>query len=49
MSFFTSVQVLGQAFSACALFSLGLTMVGSAASLKGSGFVVPAILIGIKL
>ena len=43
------LKVLGSAFSASALFSLGLTMVGSAASLKGSGFVVPGILIGIKL
>jgi len=42
-------KVLGSAFSASALFSLGLTMVGSAASLKGSGFVVPGILIGMKL
>jgi hypothetical protein len=43
------LKVLGSAFSASALFSLGLTMVGSAASLKGSGFVVPGILIGMKL
>ncbi|XP_021950434.1 integral membrane protein GPR155 isoform X2 [Folsomia candida] len=43
------LKVLGSAFSACALFSLGLTMVGSAASLKGSGILVPGILISVKL
>jgi len=43
------LHMLGSAFSASALFSLGLTMVGSAASLKGAGFVVPGILIAVKL
>lgn len=43
------LEMFGSAFSASALFSLGLTMVGSAATMKGSGFVVPGILIAVKL
>ncbi|CAL8138044.1 unnamed protein product [Orchesella dallaii] len=43
------LDLLGSAFSASSLFSLGLTMVGSSASLKGSGVVIPGILIATKL
>ena len=42
------MQVLGQAFSATALFGLGVCMVGKVASLRGSSLVVPGILIAVK-
>lgn len=39
---------MGQAFSASALFLLGLRMVGKVQTLRGSGLVVPGILIATK-
>ncbi|KAF2359702.1 Membrane transport protein [Trinorchestia longiramus] len=42
------LEVLGQAFSASALFALGVRMVGQVASLRGSSLVVPGILITVK-
>ncbi|XP_076059011.1 integral membrane protein GPR155 homolog anchor isoform X2 [Oratosquilla oratoria] len=42
------LKVLGQAFSASALFLLGLHMVGKIQTLRGSGLVVPGILIAVK-
>ncbi|CAL4069876.1 unnamed protein product, partial [Meganyctiphanes norvegica] len=42
------LTVLGKAFSASALFMLGLRMVGKVQTLRGSGFVVPGILIAVK-
>ncbi|XP_045108843.1 integral membrane protein GPR155-like isoform X3 [Portunus trituberculatus] len=42
------LKVLGQSFSATALFLLGLRMVGKVQTLKGSGLVVPGILIATK-
>ncbi|KAG0722565.1 Integral membrane protein GPR155 [Chionoecetes opilio] len=42
------LKVLGQAFSATALFLLGLRMVGKVQTLRGSGLVVPGILIATK-
>lgn len=43
------VQVLGSAFSASALFLLGLRMVGKVHKLRGATLVVPGILIIVKL
>lgn len=43
------LQVLGDAFSASALFLLGLMMVGKVHTLKGAALVIPGILICIKL
>ncbi|XP_066945138.1 lysosomal cholesterol signaling protein isoform X2 [Macrobrachium rosenbergii] len=42
------LKVMGQAFSASALFLLGLRMVGKVQTLKGAGLVVPGILIATK-
>nr|XP_027225362.1 integral membrane protein GPR155-like isoform X1 [Penaeus vannamei] len=42
------LKVMGQAFSASALFLLGLRMVGKVQTLRGSGLVVPGILIATK-
>lgn len=42
------LTVLGKAFSASALFMLGLRMVGKVQTLRGSGLVVPGILIAVK-
>ncbi|KAK7068809.1 hypothetical protein SK128_020429, partial [Halocaridina rubra] len=42
------LKVLGQAFSASALFMLGLRMVGKVQTLRGAGLVVPGILIASK-
>ncbi|XP_056633190.1 integral membrane protein GPR155 [Diorhabda sublineata] len=44
-----TLQVLGSAFSASALFLLGLRMVGKVHKLKGATLVVPGILIMVKL
>lgn len=41
-------QVLSSAFSATALFALGLRMVGKMQSLRGHQLVVPGILIAVK-
>ncbi|XP_058458341.1 integral membrane protein GPR155 [Malaya genurostris] len=43
------LQVLGNSFSATALFLLGLRMVGNASTLQGPGFILPGILIIAKL
>lgn len=43
------LEVLGNAFSASALFLLGLMMVGKIHKLKGAALVIPGILISIKL
>lgn len=43
------LRVLGNSFSATALFLLGLRMVGKAATLQGPGFILPGILILVKL
>uniref|UniRef100_A0A1Q3FIN3 Putative membrane transport protein n=1 Tax=Culex tarsalis TaxID=7177 RepID=A0A1Q3FIN3_CULTA len=43
------LQVLGNSFSGTALFLLGLRMVGKAATLQGPGFILPGILIIVKL
>lgn len=43
------LEVLGNAFSASALFLLGLMMVGKLHKLKGTALVIPGILISIKL
>lgn len=43
------LSVLGKAFSACALFILGLRMVGKINSLRGVGFLLPGLLIFGKL
>lgn len=43
------LEVLGNAFSATALFLLGLMMVGKIHKLKGAALVIPGILISIKL
>lgn len=43
------LDVLGNAFSATALFLLGLMMVGKIHKLKGAALVIPGILISIKL
>ncbi|KAF0302670.1 Integral membrane protein GPR155 [Amphibalanus amphitrite] len=42
------LKVLGQAFSASALFMLGIQMVGKVKSMKGSTLLVPLILISVK-
>nr|XP_045596730.1 integral membrane protein GPR155-like isoform X2 [Procambarus clarkii] len=42
------LKVFGQAFSAAALFLLGLRMVGKVQTLRGSGLVIPGILIATK-
>lgn len=44
-----AVQVLGSAFSATALFLLGLRMVGKVHKLQGAALLVPGILIAVKL
>ncbi|CAH1994415.1 unnamed protein product [Acanthoscelides obtectus] len=44
-----TLQVLGSAFSASALFLLGLRMVGKVHKLRGATLVVPGILIMVKL
>lgn len=46
--YFSFVQVLSSAFSATALFALGLRMVGKSQDLGGAKYVVPGILIGVK-
>lgn len=43
------LEVLGNAFSASALFLLGLMMVGKVHKLKGTALVIPGILIVVKL
>lgn len=43
------LRVLGNSFSATALFLLGLKIVGQGSSFKGSGSLIPAILIIVKL
>ncbi|XP_055627992.1 integral membrane protein GPR155 [Toxorhynchites rutilus septentrionalis] len=43
------LRVFGDSFSATALFLLGLRMVGKAATLQGPGFILPGILILVKL
>ncbi|EFN74449.1 Integral membrane protein GPR155 [Camponotus floridanus] len=43
------LEVLGNAFSASALFLLGLMMVGKIHKLKGTALVIPGILISVKL
>ncbi|XP_055603082.1 integral membrane protein GPR155 [Uranotaenia lowii] len=43
------LKVLGDSFSATSLFLLGLRMVGNAAALQGPGFILPGILIIVKL
>ncbi|XP_043268261.1 integral membrane protein GPR155 [Venturia canescens] len=45
----STLEVLGNAFSASALFLLGLMMVGKVHTLKGAALVIPGILICIKL
>ncbi|KYQ58710.1 hypothetical protein ALC60_02358, partial [Trachymyrmex zeteki] len=45
----TTLEVLGNAFSASALFLLGLMMVGKIHKLKGTALVIPGILISVKL
>ncbi|XP_018398863.1 PREDICTED: integral membrane protein GPR155 [Cyphomyrmex costatus] len=45
----TILEVLGNAFSASALFLLGLMMVGKIHKLKGTALVIPGILISVKL
>lgn len=45
----TVLHVFGSAFSASALFLLGLMMVGKVHKLKGSALVIPGILISVKL
>ena len=42
------VQVLSSAFSATALFALGLRMVGKNGDLSGAKIVVPGLLIAVK-
>ncbi|XP_037089021.1 integral membrane protein GPR155-like [Pollicipes pollicipes] len=42
------LRVLGQAFSASALFMLGIQMVGKVKSMRGSAMLVPVLLISIK-
>lgn len=42
-------QTLGSAFSATALFLLGLRMVGKVQKLQGAALIVPGILIAVKL
>ncbi|KAL7635357.1 UNVERIFIED_CONTAM: hypothetical protein RMT77_014424 [Armadillidium vulgare] len=42
------LKVFGQAFSASALFLLGLTMVGKIQSLRGAALVTPGILVAVK-
>ncbi|XP_054732523.1 integral membrane protein GPR155 isoform X1 [Anastrepha obliqua] len=43
------LRVFGQSFSATALFLLGLKIVGQGGSLRGSGFLLPGILILVKI
>ncbi|XP_049954684.1 integral membrane protein GPR155 [Schistocerca serialis cubense] len=43
------LKVLGSAFTAVALFSLGLRMVGKMHTLNGSSLLVPGVLIAVKL
>ncbi|XP_011168047.1 integral membrane protein GPR155 [Solenopsis invicta] len=43
------IEVFGNAFSASALFLLGLMMVGKIHKLKGTALVIPGILISVKL
>ncbi|XP_076756400.1 integral membrane protein GPR155 homolog anchor [Xylocopa sonorina] len=45
----TVLEVFGNAFSATALFLLGLMMVGKVHKLKGTALVIPGILISVKL
>lgn len=45
----TILDVFGNAFSASALFLLGLMMVGKVHKLKGTALVIPGILISVKL
>lgn len=45
----TVLEVFGNAFSASALFLLGLMMVGKVHKLKGTALVIPGILISVKL
>lgn len=45
----TVLDVFGNAFSASALFLLGLMMVGKVHKLKGTALVIPGILISVKL
>ncbi|XP_004518954.1 integral membrane protein GPR155 [Ceratitis capitata] len=43
------LRVFGQSFSATALFLLGLKIVGQGGSLRGAGFLLPGILILVKI
>ncbi|XP_055846955.1 integral membrane protein GPR155 [Episyrphus balteatus] len=43
------LRVLGNSFSATALFLLGLKIVGQGTTLRGSGFLIPGILIIVKI
>jgi hypothetical protein len=43
------LNALGKSFTATALFLLGLRMVGKAHTLQGSGFLLPGVLILVKL
>lgn len=43
------LRVFGQSFSATALFLLGLKIVGQGNTLKGSEFLLPSILILVKM
>lgn len=43
------LRVFGQSFSATALFLLGLKIVGQGSSLRGAGFLLPGILILVKM
>ncbi|XP_036337188.1 integral membrane protein GPR155-like [Rhagoletis pomonella] len=45
----STLRVFGQSFSATALFLLGLKIVGQGGSLRGSGFLLPGILILVKI
>ncbi|XP_067644870.1 lysosomal cholesterol signaling protein isoform X2 [Eurosta solidaginis] len=45
----STLRVFGNSFSATALFLLGLKIVGQGGSLRGSGFLLPGILILVKI
>lgn len=49
LTFFLIQQAFGNAFSSAALFLLGLRMVGKAKTFQGGGFILPGILILVKL
>lgn len=43
------LKVLGNSFAGCALFLLGVRMVGKGNQMQGSGFLLPSVLIIVKL